>query len=108
MYRLCRLAVLVALLVIAYAGRIPEAASARQPEYAKWGQIAMQQTSARYHASIVDYLHVGRTRPAPGISEEKFKFWLRKNNREFGVYVTIQFYTATERIITIRFQETPN
>lgn len=83
-------------------------AAAAQPAYAKWGVIAMQQVKARYDADIVDYLHVGRTEVGPGIAEERFKLWLRDRNREFGVYVTIRFYTATEQIITIRLQETAN
>jgi hypothetical protein len=108
MYTIFRVLIIAAILSSASVGWQREAYSAVQPEYAKWGQIAMQQTSAKYHASIVDYLHVGRTQAAPGITEEKFKLWLRENSREFGVYVTIRFYTATEQIITIRYQETPN
>lgn len=107
MYNVFRTTVLAALFSIATFGVLPVTIAAGQPEYAKWGEIAMQQTSARYHAAIVDYSHVGRTHPAPGIAEEKFKLWLRENNREYGVYVTIQFYTSTEQIIAIRFQETP-
>jgi hypothetical protein len=81
-------------------------ASARQPEYAKWGQIAMAQTKAKYQADIVDYLHVGRNQISPGVAEEIFKLWLRDGTREYGVRVTIQFYTANDRIRTITFQET--
>ncbi|TFE22664.1 DUF3889 domain-containing protein [Cohnella luojiensis] len=78
------------------------------PEYAKWGQIAMQQTKARYRADIVDYLHVGRVRVSQGVAEEVFKLRLREGAREFEVRVTIQFYTSNDRIITINFQETAN
>jgi hypothetical protein len=80
----------------------------RQPEYAKWGRIAMQLTSERYQGKIIDYLHVGRTQISPGIAEETFKFWIRKHERVFGVRVTIRFYTANDQIITVKFQETTN
>lgn len=79
---------------------------ASQPDYAKWGQIAMEQTKAKYHADIIDYLHVGRTEVSQGIAQETFKLWLRDRKREYGVQVTIQFYTANDQIITIKFQET--
>jgi hypothetical protein len=79
---------------------------ASQPEYAKWGELAVQQTSARYQASIVDYLHIGRNEVKPGVAEEKFKLWLRDQKHEFGVLITIQFYTANDQVISIKFQET--
>lgn len=80
--------------------------AAAQPEYAKWGRIAMERTAEKYRLPIVDYLHVGRTSPSPGVAEEKFKLWLRGNGREFGVFVTIRFETATERILNVAFEET--
>jgi hypothetical protein len=80
----------------------------RQLEYAKWGHLAMQLTSERYKGEIIDYLHVGRTQISPGIAEETFKFWLRNRQREFGVRVTIRFYTANDQIITVKFKETTN
>ncbi len=83
----------------------PPYASA-QPEYAKWGRIAMQRTTERYHLPIVDYLHVGRRQLSPGMAEEKFKLWLRGNGREFGVFVTIRFETVSEKILAVEFEET--
>jgi len=79
-----------------------------QPEYAKWGLIAVEQSKAKYHAEIMDYLHVGRKEVSPGVAEETFKLWLRDRTREYGVIVTIQFYTANDQIITVKFQETAN
>jgi len=88
---------------------IPVAAAARalQPEYAKWGLIAMIRTKEKYQtADIVDYLHVGRTQVSPAIAEEEFKLWLKDGSREFGVRVTIRFYTANDQVIFINDQET--
>lgn len=80
--------------------------AAAQPEYARWGRIAMERTAEKYRLPIVDYLHVGRASPSPGVAEEKFKLWLRGNGREFGVIVTIRFETATDRILNVAFEET--
>lgn len=66
----------------------------------------MAQTKAKYRADIIDYLHVGRNQISPEVAEEIFKLWLRDGTREYGVRVTIQFYTANDRIRTITFQET--
>jgi hypothetical protein len=92
------------------------AASASEPDYAKWGRLAMQQASAKYDASIVDYLHIGRTQVSPGIAEEAFKLWLRERRqahgqarpREFGVIIRFRFYTADDRLISVRYEETSN
>ena len=76
------------------------------PAYAKWGALAMKETQNRYpHAQIIDYLHRGRETQEDVIIE-KFKFWLKQGDKEFGVYVSITFVAATEKIVTIEFQET--
>lgn len=78
------------------------------PSYAKWGQLAVQETKARYKDyCVVDYLHIGK-QVGPIESSEKFKLWLRAcpGEREFGVYVTISFNNETEKITNIVFKET--
>lgn len=92
-----------------YPFKFVDKASAQQkpiPPYAKWGTLAMEKTKERYpNANILDYLHMGRV---PGIpnTTEKFKLWLKENNKEFGVFVEIQFDTRTEKVIKITFKET--
>lgn len=76
-----------------------------EPSYAKWGQLAMKEVGKKYDAQIVDYLHVGRTQINAQTTKETFKFWLRGENREFGVYVTIQFQTSTDKVLSVEFQE---
>jgi hypothetical protein len=66
----------------------------------------LREVKSKYQASVVDYLHVGGKIISPAVSEETFKFWLKEEQREFGVYVRIQFETATERVIFIEFEET--
>jgi hypothetical protein len=76
------------------------------PPYAKWGRLAMQKTKERYPGiDIVDYLHIGRN-VQKEITKEKFKLWLRSNNKEFGVFITITFKTKNEEIVEITFKET--
>jgi hypothetical protein len=78
------------------------------PPYAKWGRLAMQKTKEKYPGvDIIDYLHIGRE-VNDGISKEKFKLWLRDNNKEFGVFITISFYTNNEEIVDISFRESSN
>ncbi|TJY41581.1 DUF3889 domain-containing protein [Cohnella pontilimi] len=78
-----------------------------EPSYAKWGNMAVQETMKRYGFPIIDYLHVGRTYISARKAEEKFKLWLRKpDGKEFGVYVTIRFDPVTDRVETIGFEET--
>jgi len=76
------------------------------PPYAKWGTLALQKTHEKYpHAKIIDYLHIGRT-TGPQTSTEKFKLWLKDNNKEFGVFVNIEFNKETEKVVKITFVET--
>lgn len=76
------------------------------PPYAKWGQIAMKNTKEKYpQAKIIDYLHIGREKGTE-YSIEKFKLWLKKDGKEFGVFVDIKFDNKTEQIIDIKYRET--
>lgn len=76
------------------------------PSYAKWGKLAMQETKQKYpDAEIVDYLHRGRHKKGDAMIEQ-FKLWLRGENKEFGVYVNIEFDSTTEKVLHITFIET--
>ena len=78
----------------------------REPAYAKWGRLAMQETKKKYpNANIIDYQHLGRAKN-PKTSVEKFKLWLKDDHKEFGVIVTIVFDTKTQKLKEISFQET--
>lgn len=74
---------------------------AETPAYAKWGKIAMLKTKEKYpNAAIVDYLHVGRV-SGTNTTTEKFKLWLKEQNKEFGVLVNIEFDNKSERVVDI-------
>lgn len=100
-------------LIVCYVSVTPlpifNTASAQQkpiPPYAKWGNLAVRKTHEKYpNAQIIDYLHIGRT-SGPHLSVEKFKLWLRENNKEFGVFINIEFDNITEKVMKITFRET--
>lgn len=77
-----------------------------QPDYARWGRIAVQETIKRYQASVLDYLHMGRQEVSPTVAEEKFKLWVKQGTREFGVLVTVRFNPKTNEQLSISFKET--
>lgn len=85
---------------------ISSLASSAVPDYAKWGIVAVKATQQKYNADIIDYLHVGRTQIQPGLTEEKFKLWIRdKAGKEFGVIVAVRFDPSTDQVQTIQFTE---
>jgi hypothetical protein len=78
-----------------------------EEEYAKWGKMAMQKTQEKYPtATIRDYKHIGRVQ-GTNTTIEKFKFWLKEKEREFGVLVQIEFDKETERVLRTTFREVP-
>jgi hypothetical protein len=80
---------------------------AQTPPYAKWGRLAMQKAKERYpNAAILDYLHVGREAGTTS-SKEKFKLWIRDKNKEFGLFIDIEFDNKTEKVINITYKEVP-
>ncbi|MEK4760643.1 DUF3889 domain-containing protein [Viridibacillus sp. FSL E2-0187] len=87
---------------------IPTNAYAQQeiPAYVKWGKLALIETNSKYpNAKIIDYLHQGRE-TKKDTTTEKFKLWLKEGNREFGVFVRIEYNTHTEKVLKIELQET--
>ncbi|WP_249414131.1 DUF3889 domain-containing protein [Alteribacter keqinensis] len=78
-----------------------------EPAYAKWGKLAVEKVKERYpEAKVVDYLHMGREELGEGKASEKFKLWLRGEEREFGVFVTITFEEDSDEVIVIEYEET--
>lgn len=75
------------------------------PAYAQWGAVAIRETGKKYGADVVDYLYMGRRRLSRDLAEEKFKLWLRKENREFGVYVTVRYHPITRQLVSIDYEE---
>lgn len=85
------------------------AAPVYEPPYAKWGKIAVEKTKEQYpQADIIDYLHIGREWKSTNVAVEKFKLWLRvkSGNREFGVFVNVEFEPSTDKYLGISYRET--
>lgn len=79
-----------------------------EPAYTKWSRLALEKAMERYPgAEIADYSYIGR-RSSERTTTETFKLWIRENNREFGVFITIKFETENESIQSIEFIETHN
>ncbi|WP_158231973.1 DUF3889 domain-containing protein [Sporosarcina sp. P12(2017)] len=77
------------------------------PAYAKWSRLAIKQTMLKYpHADIKDYLHIA-TDSKKVTNTEKFQLWLKEEEREFGVLVTVTYSAETGKFIRIDFQEIP-
>ncbi|PIC70396.1 hypothetical protein CSV77_07875 [Sporosarcina sp. P16b] len=77
------------------------------PAYAKWSRLAIKQTMLKYpHADIKDYLHIATdSKKVTGV--EKFQLWLKEEEREFGLIVTVTYSAETGKFIRIDFQEIP-
>ncbi|MFN7251650.1 MAG: DUF3889 domain-containing protein [Anaerobacillus sp.] len=100
------LLIFVLLLTIGFSNK-QTLAENETPAYAKWGNIAVTQTIKRYpEAKVIDYLHIGREEKGAGVAVEKFKLWLRQGEKEFGVFVNVEFEIDTNQFKAISFKET--
>jgi len=76
------------------------------PTYAKWGRLAMEETQSKYpSANIVDYLYEG-SEVKGNSTIQKFKLWLKDGDKEFGVFIRIEYTTESEKVVNIEFEET--
>lgn len=77
-----------------------------EPNYAKWGKVAMEETVKTYqNASIVDYKYEGRQKLGGGQAEERFKLRLRQDSHEFGVRVSIRIKDDSDTLINVKLNE---
>lgn len=105
-YRLIT-AVLMTSVLIVYTALMnnPTAAAAAQPEYAQWGNIAVQEAKKHYNAVITDYQHLGRTVLTNQIAEERFRLIVKKDGSEFPVTVIVKFNSHSNELIDVLFSE---
>lgn len=101
--RIAVLATGFALLLLLYGG-FPDSLQA-EPDYARWGRIAVQETIKRYQANVLDYEHIGRTELSSDEAEEQFKLWIKQGTREFGLLVSVRFNPKTNEQLSIHFKE---
>jgi hypothetical protein len=74
-----------------------------EPEYAKWSRIAFHEAGKVY--TLLDYKYLGRSNVAPGVSQQKFRFWVKKNDSEFPLIVSIRYNPVTQKMYTIMMEE---
>lgn len=84
---------------------VHSAAVLAEPDYAKWGRLAMEEAAKRFKTDIVDYKYEGKKQRNGGVISQHFRLLLRDGKREFGVAVTIWFYRDTEKVIRIQMDE---
>ncbi|WP_138751503.1 DUF3889 domain-containing protein [Paenibacillus sinopodophylli] len=83
-----------------------ESAILAEPTYAKWGKLAVEETSKTYrNASIIDYKYEGRKLLPSGKASESFVLWLRKDTREFGVRVTMTIDSYSDKLVKLTITE---
>ncbi|MFF2089106.1 DUF3889 domain-containing protein [Paenibacillus sp. NPDC058174] len=98
------ISLVLALSIIAGSVSISNQAAALEPDYAKWGKLAVQETASKYGAEIVDYKYEGRYPDSSEAVEERFKLRLRRGAEEFGVRVSVHVHLRTNAPGKIDFE----
>ncbi|KOP69251.1 hypothetical protein AMS62_24480 [Bacillus sp. FJAT-18019] len=87
------------------ANSLSDVVNQKEPAYATWGGLAIEQTKRQYNADVIDYLFMGRNTISSVLAEEKFKLWLKRGSQEFGVYATVAYHPIKNQFLSIRFEE---
>ncbi|MBD0381746.1 DUF3889 domain-containing protein [Paenibacillus sedimenti] len=83
--------------------QVKELVRALEPEYAKWSRMAFHEAGKIY--TLLDYKYLGRTDVAPGVAQQQFRFWVKKNGSEFPLIVSIRYNPVTEKVYTIIMEQ---
>ncbi|TXK79319.1 DUF3889 domain-containing protein [Paenibacillus sp. N3.4] len=73
------------------------------PEYAKWSRLAFKEAGKVY--TLLDYKYLGRSDVAPGVVQQQFRFWVRKDGHEFPLIVSIRYHPVTQQVFTILMEQ---
>lgn len=73
------------------------------PAYAKWSRLAFHEAGKVY--TLLDYKYLGRSDVAPGVAQQQFRFWVKKNGTEFPLIVSIRYDPVTEKVFTIHMEQ---
>ncbi|GGG80131.1 DUF3889 domain-containing protein [Paenibacillus radicis (ex Gao et al. 2016)] len=96
---------MLALSIIAGSLTMSNQATALEPDYAKWGKLAVQETASKYGAEIVDYKYEGRYPDTSEAVEERFKLWVRQGAKEISVRVSVHVQLRTNTAGKIDFEK---
>ncbi len=80
--------------------------AAKQPDYEKWGKIAINIVKESYtNEEVSDYKYDGRKSITDEKAEDTFTFKVKKKNKEFNVKAVVAFNPKTDTLLSIELQE---
>lgn len=75
--------------------------------YIKWVDVAKEQASSKYpSASFIDFLYVGCKSESSTTKYHIYKYWMKDDSHQFGVYVSILVDTESNKVINSSTEET--
>jgi len=87
--------------VLASAGKAHGASV--EPEYAKWSRMAFREAGKVY--TLLDYKYLGHSHVAPGVDQQQFRFWVKKNGSEFPLIVSIRYNPVTDKVYILHMEQ---
>ncbi|MFJ7745467.1 DUF3889 domain-containing protein [Peribacillus sp. NPDC097295] len=84
----------------------PSTPLAANPDYEKYGKIAIAVVQADYPGDdVTDYEYKGRKKLANNQVEDDFVFLVVENGKEFNVIVTIQHNLKNNKLLSMKVTE---
>jgi putative cell wall-binding protein len=78
----------------------------QQPDYEKWGRIAVAVVKENYPDSeIIDYKHLGQQNVSVTQSKHTFTIEVKHRNQTFNVKVVVTYNPRTDRLISVGMEE---
>ncbi|MFZ3590806.1 DUF3889 domain-containing protein [Bacillus sp. DJP31] len=79
---------------------------AEQPDYEKWGKIAINVVKESYvNEQVSDYKYEGRKSVSDVKAEDTFSFQVKRDNKEFTVKAVVAFNPKTETLQSLALVE---
>ncbi|WP_180954559.1 DUF3889 domain-containing protein [Bacillus sp. V5-8f] len=96
-------AILFALIFICHSGMV----SAQQPDYEKYGKIAIAAVQADYPGeAVTDYQYMGRKNVGTGLVEDSFLFTVNENGKRVKPLVKVKHSTINNKLLNLTVEET--
>ncbi|MFC5447203.1 DUF3889 domain-containing protein [Paenibacillus aestuarii] len=74
-----------------------------EQEYAKWSRMAFHE-AGKVH-TLLDYKYLGHSHVAPGVDQQQFRFWAKKNGSEFPLIVSIRYNPITGKVYVFHMEQ---
>ncbi|WP_408007001.1 DUF3889 domain-containing protein [Pseudalkalibacillus sp. A8] len=105
MKKLINIKMIIVLLLLSCFG-LSNDSYGQQPDYAKWGKSAVQETMKQYpNFKIVNYEYDGKVIISDERSQYNFEFTLEQDEKEKKVNVYVLVNPKTNQLIDIHFDE---